>query len=191
MPAFLKTVHDAGVQSGASEVDETLIERIGSGDRAAFHTLYEQTRGAVYGYALSLLRNQQDAEDAMQETYLKIRAAAHLYRAQGKPMAWIITITRNICLMKFRQDKKDVGLLQERSEPRIVLSSIENREDRIVLETALSALSREECQIIMLHAVSGLKHREISEMLQMPLSTVLSKYNRGIGKLRRKLEDAK
>ena len=190
MLVFFGTAPDTQMRSGAFDLDETLIEQIGRGEKAAFHNLYQQTKGAVYGYALSLLRNQQDAEDAMQETYLKIRAAAHLYRAQGKPMAWIMTITRNICMMKFRQSKKDSGLSIEDLGQGTVLSSIESREDRIMLETALSALSREECQIIMLHAVSGLKHREISEMLQMPLSTVLSKYNRGIGKLRRKLEEA-
>lgn len=59
----------------------------------------------------------------------------------------------------------------------------------MVLETAFQVLSREECQIIVLHAVSGLKHREISEVLQIPLSTVLSKYNRGIKKLRKQLEE--
>lgn len=57
-----------------------------------------------------------------------------------------------------------------------------------MLETAFQILSREECQIIMLHAVSGLKHREVGELLGLPLSTVLSKYNRGIKKLRGQLE---
>ncbi len=68
-------------------------------------------------------------------------------------------------------------------------SQIEHREDRIILETAFQVLSKEECQIIVLHAVSGMKHREIGELLHEPLSTVLSKYNRGIKKLRRQLEE--
>ena len=66
---------------------------------------------------------------------------------------------------------------------------IEDREDRIVLEIAFQVLSQEECQIIVMHAVSGLRHREISELLHIPLSTVLSKYRRGLKKLRRQLEE--
>ena len=52
----------------------------------------------------------------------------------------------------------------------------------------LKLLSDEERQIITLHAVSGLKHRQIAELLDIPLSTVLSKYNRAIKKLRNKIE---
>lgn len=60
----------------------------------------------------------------------------------------------------------------------------------VILETAFRILSKEECQIIILHAVSGLKHREIGGILHLPLSTVLSKYNRGIKKLRAQLEES-
>ncbi|MBR2716874.1 MAG: sigma-70 family RNA polymerase sigma factor, partial [Oscillospiraceae bacterium] len=91
-----------------------------------------------------------------------------------------------ICLMKLRQrNRYSAAPVEDR---RMEFSQIEDREDRIVLETAFRVLSEEERQIIMLHAVSGLKHREISELLQRPLSTVLSRYSRGIKKLRRELE---
>lgn len=170
-------------------IDETLFYKIGTGEKEAFRKLYEQTSNAVFSYALFLLRNQEDAEDAMQETYLKIRSAAHLYHPMGKPMAWILTIARNICLMKFRQQKHYSAVSFEEIKEGIDCSQIQDREDRLVLETAFRVLSREECQIIILHTVSGLKHREISGMLQMPLSTVLSKYNRAIKKLREQLEE--
>ena len=61
-------------------------------------------------------------------------------------------------------------------------------EDRTVLTAALSALSEEERQIIMLHVTAGLKHREIAQLLELPLSTVLSKYRRALSKLKQKLE---
>ena len=57
-------------------------------------------------------------------------------------------------------------------------------EDRALLQQALSRLSGEERQIILLHAVSGLKHRETAALLELPLSTVLSKYHRGLKKLK-------
>ena len=57
-------------------------------------------------------------------------------------------------------------------------------EDRQVLQEALAGLGAEERQIVLLHAVAGLKHREIARLLEQPLSTVLSKYHRGLKKLR-------
>lgn len=170
------------------QIDETLFRKIGEGDKNAFCVLYCQTKSAVYAYALSVLHNQMDAEDTMQETYLKIRGAAHLYQPQGKPLAWILTITRNICLMKYRQQKRQFFCSEEELKDVVDFGQITDREDRIVLETAFEVLSKEECQIIVLHAVSGMKHREISDLLDIPISTVLSKYNRGLKKLRGQLE---
>lgn len=188
MLVFSAVVYDKPPNKEPLVIDETLFRRIGEGDQEAFRTLYEQARSPVYSYALSILRHREDAEDAAQETFLKIRAAAHLYRPQGKPLAWIFTIARNICLMKFRQRSRLSPVPIEEQREELDFSQIEEREDRMVLEAAFTVLSQEERQIIMLHAVTGLKHREVSALLRMPLSTVLSKYSRGIKKLRRQLE---
>ena len=60
---------------------------------------------------------------------------------------------------------------------------LEQAADRKVLLDALGRISREERQIVLLHAAAGMKHREVAEALQMPLATVLSKYNRSMKKL--------
>ena len=168
--------------------EESLILRIGQGDKSAFAKLYETTSNAVYAYAFSLLMDREDAEDVMQETFLKIHAAAHLYRPQGKPMAWIMTIARNLCMSRFRGKKKQTELMPAHTEGETGLSLIRQAEDRMVLEAAMDVLSQEELRIIVLHGVSGVKHREISEIMQIPLSTVLSRYHRGLRKLRKRLE---
>ncbi|NCB63590.1 MAG: RNA polymerase sigma factor, partial [Clostridia bacterium] len=67
------------------EPDERLFALVGEGNSTAFETLYRQTERAVYALALSILKNPDDAQDVAQETYLKVRAAAHLYVPQGKP----------------------------------------------------------------------------------------------------------
>lgn len=170
-------------------IDETIFYRISAGEKEAFCELYEKTGNAVFSYALSLLRNKEDAEDAMQDTFLKIRSAAHLYRPMDKPMAWIFTIARNVCLMKLRQQKRFSTVPVEEVGEQLDFREISDREDRIVLETAFRVLTAEECRIIVLHAVSGIKHREISEFFDLPLSTVISRYNRAIRKLRRQLEE--
>ena len=61
-------------------------------------------------------------------------------------------------------------------------------EDRGVLRACLEQLSDQERQIVALHAVAGFKHREIAALLELPLSTVLSKYNRAIKRLKQYLQ---
>ncbi len=170
-------------------IDENLFPRIAVGDKDAFSALYELCSKAVFAYALSFLRSVVDAEDAASDTFLKIRTASKTYKPEGKPLAWIFTITKNICLTKFRKDSKYSKAPMDELNNVSDLDKISDSEDRIVLKAALKILSDEECQIIMLHAVSGEKHREIADYLNLPLSTVLSKYNRGIKKLRKELEN--
>ena len=114
MLVFTAIVCDTPHSDEPLKIDESLFSRIEAGEKEAFCTLYQQTSNAVFSYALSLLRNRTDAEDAMQETFLKIRSAAHLYTPMGKPMAWIFTITRNICMMKYRRQKHFSAISVER-----------------------------------------------------------------------------
>ena len=188
MLVFAALAYDAPKQQNIPQTDEALFHRIACGEKEAFRTLYSQTAGIVFSYALSILRNLENAEDAMQETFLRIRSAAHLYRPMGKPLAWMLTITKNICLMKLRERNKNGTVPLDSVREPVDLNGIADAEDRMVLETALRVLSREEYQIVMLHAVAGLKHRESGELLALPLSTVLSKYHRGLKKLRKELE---
>lgn len=158
------------------------IRQIAGGDREGLATLYQLTRSAIYGFTLSILKNVDDAEDITQDTYVQIFRAAGQYRSQQKPMAWMLTIARNLALNRM----KDRGRTLSMEEPD--LNALESRsqvtqEDRMVLDSLLSLLGEQERQIVTLHALTGLKHREIAQLLGLPLSTVLSKYHRGMKKL--------
>ena len=170
------------------KLDEGLLPRVGQGDTSALEALYVQTERAVYALALSILRDPEEAQDVTQEVYLKVRAAAHLYVPQGKPLAWLFTITKNLCRdvqrTRGRTDQAPEGL-----EDDARFSYVSDPTDRLVLEAALKALGDEERQVVLLHAVSGLKHREIAQDLGLPLSTVLSRYNRALKKLKRYLTE--
>ena len=181
-------VYEMPAQQAEIQLDESLFSRIAAGDKDAFLTLYEKCSSVIFAYALSMLRSRSDAEDAMQDVFLKIRSAAHLYKPQGKPLAWIFTITRNVCLMMYRQQAHTASLPEEEHVEDLGLDRIKDVEDRLTLEKAFAILPQDTCRIIMLHAVGGIKHREIANLLKMPLSTVLSKYNRGLKKLRAELE---
>lgn len=172
--------------------DEKLLLRVAKGDKEAFQRLYQNTDKTIYSFILSVMRNPQDAEEIMQETYLKIWTSAGSYQSQGKPLAWMFTIARNLCYMKFRDQKReaDIGLSDlSEMETGDYCSQIEDAADRIVLQAAFHILNEEERQIVLLHTTAGMKHREIAADLDMPLATVLSKYNRAMKKLQKHLRE--
>ncbi|WMJ83888.1 RNA polymerase sigma factor [Oscillospiraceae bacterium LTW-04] len=155
----------------------------------ALRTIYRETNSAVYGFALSILKNEHDAQDVLQETYIKMYAASSSYHPRGKPMAWILTIAKNLARMKLRERNKTSYESFEDQEQFFYEPPNLSLEDKMVLNTALKELSSQECQIVLLHAVSGLKHREISDLLDLALPTVLSKYHRALKKLKNKLSE--
>lgn len=168
-------------------IEEALFEQIGQGSIVAFETLYRLTEKTMYTYILSLIRKHEDALDILQETYLKIRMAAHLYRPMGKPLAWMFTIAKNLSYTKFRNQQHFCDLELMDLDNTLQYSYITDQEDRLVLQSAFKILDDTECEIIMLYAVSGMKHQEIANALEIPLSTALSKYHRALKKLRKHL----
>lgn len=163
---------------------ESLISRIAEGDRHAMESLYQRTARNVYGFALSMLKNAADAEDVLHDCYLQVFQKAPIYRSEGKPMAWILTIVKNLCRDTARRRRR-IDLLQ--SEDWIGNLAEEkhlDHEERLLLEACMNDLAEEERAIVLQHAVMGFKHQEIADDLDMPLSTVLSKYRRALMKLR-------
>ena len=176
------------IKESQNSLLERYIKDIALGNKEALANLYEQTKSAIYGFSLSILRNTHEAEDVLQDVYIKVYENANTYQANGKPLAWMITITKNLALMKIRKKKnhKDVDELKE------VLTDnkgIKDAENKLIIDTIFSSISDEERNILVLHSVSGLKHREIAKILGIPLTTVLSKYNRTIKTIKRKLDD--
>ena len=91
--------------------------------------------------------------------------------------------------MKFRERKKEDSMEEVSDMPEPIFSFVEDVSERIVLETAVNKLDENERTILLLHAVAGLKNREIADLLDMPINTVLSKYNRTIRKMQKYLEE--
>lgn len=163
-----------------------LINRISDGDMSAFESLYRETNVGVYSFALSILKDKDDAEDITQDVYLSIFKSAKLYKYYDNPMAWIITITKNFCYKKLNQNKKTCGISEVSFAD---FGDLISSDDKIVLNECLNNLTDEERQIVVLHAVSGFKHNEIAKILSLPSSTVRSKYNRALKKLRTALKE--
>ena len=167
---------------------QQLLHRIAGGEREALAELYQHTRTAVYGLALSYLKNAHDAQDLTQDVYVQVWNCAEQYRPAGAPMGWLLTVCRNLCLMRLRREKKNATLSEEEWDAIPAQECGLDANERILLKYALAALSDEERRIVLLHAVTGMKHREIAALLELPLPTVLSKYHRALKKMRVILE---
>lgn len=159
---------------------DALLRRIAQGDREALEQLYCAAGAPIYGYALSILRNRHDAEDVLQDCLVSVWNSAAGYRSQEKPMAWLLTVTRNLCYKRLREQKHTARL----TDKEVLCAENTDPEQKLILESCLDLLSQQDQQIVILHAVAGLKHRQIATYLELPLATVLSKYRRAIKKIK-------
>ena len=168
-------------------IDE-YIDRLSDGDMNALDDLYRLIKSDVYAYALSKVLNKDDASDIMQDTFMHIYKNAKLYKRQGKPMAWIITIESNLIKRYFNLKNReaiidDEVLSKQASNDNKLEKTFNNR----LIDEMLNKLDSSEREIIVLHIVSNLKFREIAKMLDKPLSTILSKYNRAMKRLKKEV----
>ena len=167
---------------------QRLLRCIAEGEREALAALYQRTRTAVYGLALSYLRNAHDAQDLTQDVYVQVWDCAAQYRPNGSPMGWLLAVCRNLCLMRLRREEHHAALSEEEWDAIPTPECGLDTEERVLLQNALESLGEEERRIVLLHAVTGLKHREIAALLELALPTVLSKYHRALKKMRSCLE---
>lgn len=168
---------------------ESCILALGKGDKSALGELYLLAATPVYSYALSVLGNRHDAEDVLQDCMVRIWTAAPSYAPRDKPFAWMIRIARNLCVDVIRERKRvsPVEALPESLAPSE--DPVSCAEDRLLLECFLNGLSAEERQVVVLHAVAGLKFRETAQTLGIPPPTAMTRYRRAIAKLKKKFDE--
>lgn len=169
---------------------ENAIFRIADGDRSALADFYRIISGPVYAYSLSRLKNPADAEDIVSELLIEVWRCAPAYKSMGKPMAWVMTVAKNLCLMKLRESSKTAGVPLEDAAAYLKDERGLGPENSAVIRACLEILGETEREIVLLHVLAGLRHREIAKFLGVPLSTVLSRYQRAVKKLNKELEGA-
>ena len=165
---------------------EACIAKLAEGDVSAMEPIYDATRASVYAYALSMLKSSFDAEDVMHDCYMKIFSSAKGYAPRGKPLAYIMTVTRNLCLDRLKESGRTANIPDEDWEKLLRVEDVPSN-----LEAAgwMKILNDEERQIVLLHAVGGFKHRETAQIMEMPLATVLSRYSRALKKLKKHIAE--
>ena len=170
--------------------DNQLIKRVAQGDEDAFLTLYDWYGGRVHALTLRILGDSMLAEEATQDTFLKLWSRAHMYLAErGSLLLWLLTIARRTALDRLRLDKRR-PTLSDSNDPAEILQTIPNgdslpEENRWrSMHFALQALSPEHRQVIELAYYQGLSQSEIAEVLGWPLGTVKTRLRAAMEHLR-------
>jgi RNA polymerase sigma-70 factor, ECF subfamily len=154
-----------------------LISRVALGDRAAFNALYAATSAKLFGVCLRVLKNRTDAEDVLQETYVKIWHNAAKYQVSGySPVTWLVAIARNQAIDRLRARKPEGADLTDAEEVADVAHTPEqhaligNETERLRL--CLEKLSPGRAEAVKAAYMEGYSYQELADRLGQPLNTV-------------------
>ena len=176
-----------------------LMTRIQRSEEGAFQELFDKFRGRIYRTALRILKEEESAWDALQETFIHVFRAGRCFRGDSKLGTWINRITVNVCLEMIRKNKKyrnqtdgdiseDVNLEdREAHTPEETFSTQEIR-DRVQL--SLGQLSQRHQSVVRLHDLEGFTIREIALQLGVAEGTIKSRLFYGRQELKKILEQA-
>lgn len=159
------------------------LERTADGDRNAFRKVYELSSSRLYGLALRVLKDPAQAEDALQDAYIKIWKNAWRFDADvGSPWAWLTVLVRRVAM-----DRRPRIMVQVELDE---LPAIAGDPDLIHPRTVegLKALPEVQQKALVLAYVYGYSHSEIAETMQAPLGTVKSWVRRATETMREALE---
>jgi RNA polymerase sigma-70 factor, ECF subfamily len=152
----------------------------------SFDTFYNLTKNQVFYAIVSIIKDQSFAEDLMQDTYVKFLEKIDQYKDGSNPYAYLSTIGRNLAINLYNQRKREV-YSEELLETIPYQEEIETDDAQIF--KILDLLEESEREIVVLHVINELKFREIANITQKPLGTVLWIYNKAIKKLKEKAGD--
>ena len=195
----------AGVPGVSDDTDEALMERYRDGDVRAFEVLLARHRRPVYNFLLRSVLEPAQAEDLLQETFLRVIKGSEDYERQAKFTTWLYTIARNLCVDASRRAKHrraqslDMPLGGD-DGGRTLLDVTADKNapvDRAVIgkqlgqriQAAVDSLVEEQREVFLMREVLDLSFKEIAEVVGCPENTVKSRMRYALEKLRDALEE--
>ena len=176
--------------------DRVLVERCQAGDLSAFEPLVEKYRQRVWRLAYNVLRDREEARDVAQDAFIRAYQGLPSFRGQSAFYTWLFRIAMNLAADRARQRAARARAFGTERVPeedweRLMADrdssparSAAQAEDRERIAQALDSLSSDHRTIIMLSDVEGLSYREIAEVLDVPMGTVMSRLHNARKRLR-------
>ena len=149
----------------------------------SFDEFYNLTKNQVFYAIISIIKDQMLAEDLLQDTYMKFLEKIDQYKPGSNVIAYLSQIGRNLAINTYNRRKKEVT-----SEEIIeMIPAEEEKKDQEDIYKILDLLNQKEREIVVLHVINDLTFREISDIVDKPLGTVLWIYQKAIKKLKGKV----
>jgi RNA polymerase sigma-70 factor, ECF subfamily len=170
-----------------------LIGRVSLKDRAAFSELYRLTSPKLFAICVRILRDRTEAEEALQEIYIKIWQRADRYASgETNPMSWLSAITRNHAIDHLRARKPVANTIDEAydladSAPDPERTAINTAEGRRI-DNCMNELEADRADAVRKAYVEGLSYQELADMFGTPLNTMRTWLRRSLLKLRECME---
>ena len=176
--------------------DEIIVERALTGDAEAFGELVRRWERRIFALTYGMLGREEDARDATQETFLSAFRNLRNFRGEAKVSSWLHRIAVNQCISRQRRSKvRGESALEEEHETSIAtplshspVHVVEGRQETAAVRRAINSLPVELRQVVVMKEFEELTFREISEALDLPLSTVKSRLYTGLKQLQMRLE---
>jgi RNA polymerase sigma-70 factor, ECF subfamily len=166
-----------------------LIARCALRDRAAFRDLYRRTSAKLYGVTLRILKDRSEAEEALQEVYVKIWQRADRYVPGGySPISWLVAVARNHSLdvlraRKPQSDDIDLALEVADAGPNPEQAAVDSAE-RSRIDNCLGQLDGEKADAVRGAYLDGFSYEELATRHKVPLNTMRTWLRRSLMKLR-------
>jgi RNA polymerase sigma-70 factor (ECF subfamily) len=177
--------------------DEELVRRAQQDDERAFGELVTRYESKVYSLAMKMLRNPEDAEDVLQETFLRAYRGIKSFKGNSTFSTWIYRITANSALMRLRKKQLPQVSIEDSDERETPISIVDwapgpveqllNKEMQRVMDEAIETLPPEFRQVFILRDVEELSNGDVAEILDLSVAAVKSRLHRARLKVRNRL----
>ena len=185
------------------EADAELLRAVIEGDTTAYRGLVEKYQGRVYSMVYGMLRNREDARDVTQEAFVKGFRNLQSFRLESSFYTWLYRIAMNLAIDHTRKKKRQAaagfdegiaardldGAISELHHGDSPRKSLERKKLMSVIMDALEKLPADQKQVILLRELEGLSYKEISDIMEVPEGTVMSRLYYARKKLQKLLAD--
>jgi RNA polymerase sigma-70 factor (ECF subfamily) len=183
--------------------DLSLMQRIAARDSAALAELYDRHSRLLFALVLRVLRDRGEAEEILQEAFVRVWTRAEIYDARmAGPLPWIVRVARNCAIDRLRARRVRATVDAPAIDPTAVeaatpATGIQNPEAAVLdaerrrtLTDALAGLPAEQRQLVEAAFFEGYTHSELAQRFGLPLGTVKTRIRAGMIAMRKRLEHA-